>query len=515
METRESIRCLEIARIRVIIFLIDVPHFLLFFVLSIDDMNIETACPPYYAEPTHAKTLLFSTDSYARNINDWYQCIEGAYCNAPSFLGYNPPGEGKIWTTAWKVVDPYPCNSALEVSSDGRVDATNNRPNTPSSPASYVVTPRPTSQPTTEAEQPSLISGAIWYDHNGDGRSNTALNALSQTDYVAATKERGAGISNMRVTLRDCNTNKLLGVTYTFPRSFGSGGEGGIEVVDSSYIETVQMQQVENSGYSNLANDGLGIGNTEGRLGYYSFRILPFQIPGEFYVVFESPEGYRLSGGSGDYWEVYKHALNDNVQPVMEAFWEGAENRRLQLDVGSAFNDTTTSVQTAESAQYDNTPGNMRPAKPKDPINYSGYYATSKCLTLNKSPTRITRIDAGLSEDPWPILPFQYASLVVTIRFYAPIGRKRRYERKLQNVLSLECRRYEKLKSEGIEVEDIWGCETGGSTGSGVQIVDFKELTLPEGDLVATSIKDFLTNRVGRAWTIKSVSIAQNVKSSP
>mmetsp|Transcript_2709 Transcript_2709/g.4899 ORF Transcript_2709/g.4899 Transcript_2709/m.4899 type:complete len:91 (-) Transcript_2709:32-304(-) len=81
---------------------------------------METPCPPYYAEPTHEQTLLFSTTSYVRNYNDWYQCIEGAYCNAPSFLGYNPPGQGNLWQEAWEKLDEeYACNPTLETSSSG------------------------------------------------------------------------------------------------------------------------------------------------------------------------------------------------------------------------------------------------------------------------------------------------------------------------------------------------------------------------------------------------------------
>ena len=54
---------------------------------------MDTPCPPYYAEPTHEVTLRFVAASYVRNYpNDWYRCLQPPYCNAPSFLGYTPPG---------------------------------------------------------------------------------------------------------------------------------------------------------------------------------------------------------------------------------------------------------------------------------------------------------------------------------------------------------------------------------------------------------------------------------------
>ena len=488
---------------------------------------METPCPPFYSEPTHELTILFSTSSYARNTNDWYQCIEAAYCNAPSFLGYNPPGEGYLWQKAWKrLTNGYPCNTALETSTTGFLptedeesaaeNGVNNQFITGNAPTTLIATPRPTSRPTTIEETPSLVSGVVWYDANGDGRQNSLLDTLTQMDHDASMSERGAGISNMRITLRSCSNDALLGVTYTFPRAFGFGSEGNIEIIDSSYIEQIQIQEQDSMGYSDVANDGLGIGNTEGKLGYYSFRVLPSQIPGEFYVVFESPEGYRLTGGSGDYWEVYESAMYDMVQPVMEATWRRNENvagssnnndnRVLQTDdndEAATLNATMSSNQTTVDTS------NGRPQQPKEPINYSGYFARSSCFPIQKSPTQVTNINAGLTEDSWPLVPFQYASFVVTIRFFSAPGtrRKRRRQRELQQPLSLECRKYEKDKADGKNPEDKWGCEQGPSSGGNSLQFNFEKLTLAQGDLVALSVQDFLDSRVSRAWTVKLVSL--------
>ena len=121
----------------------------------------------------------------------------------------------------------------------------------------------------------------------------------------------------------------------------------------------------------------------------------------------------------------------------------------------------------------------------------------------------LPNIDAGLTEDTWPLVPFQYASLVVTIKFYSrgrkQIRNRNRRQRKLQE--SLECRKYQKLKSDGIEVEDIWGCEQGQSGGSGPQ-VKYEELTLDDAEKVVLSFKAFLDSRASRSWSIKYVGLA-------
>lgn len=72
---------------------------------------------------------------------------------------------------------------------------------------------------------------------------------------------------------------------------------------------------------------------------------------------------------------------------------------------------------------------------------------------------------------------------------------------------SLECRKYQKLKGEGVEVEDIWGCETPLDVGGGKQF-DFAQLTIEQGDYVISTIADYLTSRASRAWTVKDVSLA-------
>jgi len=507
---------------------------------------METPCPPFYAEPTHQKTILFSTSSYARNTNDWYQCIEGAYCNAPSFLGYNPPGEGLLWQKAWKRLDAgYPCNSALDTSTTGFlpdteddessvVTSTDNNQfgNSNLDVSNIITTLRPTSRPTTIEETPSLVSGQVWYDSNGDGRKNTALNALSQMDYESSLKERGAGISNMRVTLRQCSTNNLLSVTYTFPRSFGftgSGSGGGgdsVEVIDGSYIQQVQNQEKENMEYTNLANDGLGIGNTESKLGFYSFRVLPSQIDhDDFYVVFEAPNQYRLTTGSGEYWEVYQ-SVDDIVQPVMEAEWLDADNadgsktngnrggnrnRKRVLQTLITTNGTDDFLLQDDAAfEVLVEEDDDRPQLPDEPINYSGYYARSECFPIEHSPSQVKNIDIGLTKDSWPLVPYQYASFVVTIRFYDGRGQRRRNSRhrQLQPPLSLECRKYLKDKQDGKKVEDLWNCEQGPSSGGNTISLDFEDLTLVQGDQVSLAVQDFLGSRVSRAWTVKLVSLA-------
>ncbi|KAK1747498.1 hypothetical protein QTG54_001461 [Skeletonema marinoi] len=97
---------------------------------------------------------------------------------------------------------------------------------------------------------------------------------------------------------------------------------------------------------------------------------------------------------------------------------------------------------------------------------------------------------------------FQYASFVMMIDFFAPVRR-----RELQKVDSLECRKYQKLKGEGVDIEDIWGCETPLDIGGGKQY-EFTELNIEQADLVINSVTDFLLLRAPRAWSIKSVHLA-------
>ena len=460
------------------------------------------------------------------------------YCNAPSFLGYSPPGEGNVWQKAWTRLDEgYPCNPALETSTTSLSEEDNNGDTSSSSSSSssssfgmgsivdIINTPRPTPRPTTLSETPSLVSGVVWYDANGDGRTNTALNALTQMEYDASQQERGAGVSNMRITLRQCDTDFLLGVTYTFPRTVKQGGSN-IEIVDATYITNIQDQQQDNTvlGF-NVADDGLGIGNTEGKLGYYSFRVLPNQIPGQFYVAFESPQDYRLTGGRGDAWEVYKGA-EDIVQPVMTASWneignsnanpDGTSGRRLQtmdeqgVDTNS-MNEIISEEEGLILAVGEEEGDDGRPKQPTDPINYSGYFARSSCFTIQKSPSQVKNIYAGLTKDSWPLVPYQYASFVVTIKFYMPteLRRDRRRNRRRRKLVSLECRKYAKDKADGKNPEDLWNCEQGPSSGKNtISLADFKELTLEQGDKVALGVQAFFGSRVSRAWTVKLVSLA-------
>lgn len=502
--------------------------------------GLTTPCPPYYAPPSHEQTLVFETSSYVRNshVDDgsshgshsesnngggdgWYQCVQDAYCNTPSFLGYNPPGVGYRWSEAWTRLDEgYPCNPTLALSTTGvswgggaggaADGGDGGEGNVDGAAGAATRTSKPTGRPTRAADLPSLISGAVWYDANYDGRRNTVANAASGSDREAASKERGAGVANMKVTLRECGSDELLGVTYTFPRSFGlgTGSSGEVDVVDSTYIDSVQDLEAESAGYGGVsgASGLLGLGNDDMELGYYSFRVLANQLPGKFYVVFESPEGYALSGGSGEYWEVYESAEYDLVQPVLEANWlveRDDEDRRVRhLQDGGDGDDGDDDLHPSQ--------------KPRGPVNHSGYYARSSCLSIEQSPMRISDINAGLAREPWPMSPYQYASLVATIKFYAfdfrrGRGTRRRRRRRGQQALvvdSLECRRYQKLKSEGAVVSDLWGCETAAKDGPDVDLIGFEELTLEEADLVTDVLMEFLGSRLSRAWTVKLVSVA-------
>jgi len=154
-------------------------------------------------------------------------------------------------------------------------------------------------------------------------------------------------------------------------------------------------------------------------------KVFRYRIPGQFYVVFESPEDYRFSGGSGDYWEVYEAARSDPVQPSMEAPWREksplpqdrrGRRRRRRRRRGRRRNLQLQANATAAIGVLNSTdpapPADGLPRRPEDPINYSGYYARSRCLLMTKSPPTITNVDAGLAPDSWPLVPHQYASLV-------------------------------------------------------------------------------------------------------
>ena len=484
---------------------------------------LDTPCPPFYSVPTHLQHPNFAEGSFVRLYNDWYECLVQPYCNSPTFLGYNPPGEGSKWTQAWKKLDEgFPCNPNLD--SSGSSSSSNSASSSSSSSSSisnsnsiiytnpFSITPEPTSRPTSLKETPSLISGRVWYDANGDGRVNTPQNAMTTTDRTASQNERGAGIGNMRITLRNCADDMLIGVTYTFPRSLGSSTNGGIEIVNADYLAEINQQQLDSITYGGTGevNTGLGYGNVNNDLGYYSFRVLPSYLPGNFYVVFEAPEGYRLTTGSGDYWEVQEAGKNDVVQPILEATWNDNNNNKKKK---KRRNVQEEDEDNGEDDNKDNTSSNFTipiiPATPDkvkhDIINHSGYYARSKeCIFIKESPTTISGINYGLTKDSWPLSSFQYASFVLIIEFFAP---SRRRQRNLQLVDSLECRKYQKLKGEGVEVEDIWGCETPLDVGGGKQF-DFAQLTIEQGDYVISTITDYLTSRASRAWTVKDVSLA-------
>ena len=235
------------------------------------------------------------------------------------------------------------------------------------------------------------------------------------------------------------------------------------------------------------------MGNEDKELGFYSFHVLPVDLPGEFYVVFESPSGYRLTGGTGKHWEVGEAAEHDYYRPLMADMWgdnEGAADAKE--DVAVVPNDNTTNATEAAPP--------APPPAPVGPINHSGYYARSTCIAIQQSPTRISTVDAGLAAEAWPLLPRQYASLVATVRFYAA-GRRRAQA----DGVSLECRKYQKMTSEGVDVPDVWGCSRGEEDDA---TIDMEALTLEEGDGVVASLRAFLESRVSRVWTIKVVALA-------
>jgi hypothetical protein len=214
-------------------------------------------CPPYYAIPSYTSTPVYTTNQYIRHYNDWYTCLVGPYCNAPSFLGYSPPGEGEKWTEAWEFVEPtlrFDCNPALETDGGGQSSVG----------GGLILTKKPTNAPTTRAESPSVISGVVWFDANGDGLQNDPNSALTNENFAVAEKERGSGIGNLRVLLRKCGNDEdeeLVGVTYTFPSGQGVN-LGKASVFDADYLSEIQTED-----YSQGSS---GEGDIEaGRIGYY------------------------------------------------------------------------------------------------------------------------------------------------------------------------------------------------------------------------------------------------------
>ena len=370
-----------------------------------------------------------------------------------------------------------------------------------------VLTRKPTNAPTTRAENPAVISGVVWYDVNGDGLRNDPNSALTTDDFITSEKERGAGVGNLKVLLRKCGDDDNaadLGVTYTFPSGMNVN-RGQAAVFDAAYLQEIQTLDY----YSD-------IGAGEAKIGYYSFKILPNQIPGEFYLVFQSPMGYKLTGGDGVEWEVGKAALSDKVVPMVDEKRGG--KRELQEDVenlglGIGANETINpDVNEMINSDVNETIINDQAAAPNDtpksptnkptsyegytpmlnnfissfdfespisnasdigPITHSGYYSRSRCIPITATSLVIDEINAGMATSQWPLVSFQYASFVLKFTFYEQSSNTRQ----LQENTSLECREYQKMKSEGIPVEDIWGCETPIDTGP---VYNFEELKLEE-----------------------------------
>ena len=414
----------------------------------------------------------------------------GPYCNAPSFLGYSPPGEGEQWAEAWTFVNTtlrFDCNPSLDTGTVQQIGT-----------GGMVLTRKPSNAPTTRAENPAVISGVIWYDVNGDGLRNDPNSALTTDDFITSEKERGAGVGNLKVLLRKCGDDDNaadLGVTYTFPSGMNVN-RGQAAVFDAAYLQEIQTLDY----YSD-------VGAAEAKIGYFSFKILPNQIPGEFYLIFQSPMGYKLTGGDGVEWEVGKAAINDRVLPMVDEKRGG--RRKLQeeenLDLGIGTNETI-SPDTSETIINDQVLSNNVPISPTNkptsyegytpklnnfvssfnfespfnnisdigPITHSGYYSRSRCIPITTASLVVDEINAGMATSQWPLVSFQYASFVLIFTFYEQTSN---FFRNLQETTSLECREYQKMKSEGIPVEDIWGCDTPLDTGP---VYNFEEFKLEE-----------------------------------
>ncbi|KAL3781661.1 hypothetical protein ACHAWO_001601 [Cyclotella atomus] len=500
-------------------------------------------CPPFYSAPTYISTPVYSTDQFVRHYNDWYRCLVGPYCNAPSFLGYNPPGEGELWTEAWTFVETslrFECNPALETTDVLQQDL-----------GGLILTKKPTNSPTSQAESPAVISGTVWYDANADGRRNDPNSALTDQDFLTSEKERGAGVGNLKVLLRTCDnddTREALGVTYTFP-SGQNVNNGKAEVFDAAYLQKIQNEDF----YSEGADDV--------KIGYYSFRILPNQIPGDFYLVFEAPFGYKLTGGSGLYWEVGEEALEDQVLPMVDGN-VGSGTRYLQLDNATETVDANEPVDTYATMSstavneiavnttivgsnetggiISNLPTNkptayvgydgyipkldkyinsfdfevpIKNASTIGPITHSGYYARSRCISIKTNRMVVDEIDAGMSISQWPLTPFQYSSFVVTFSFFEQASITRQLQNNLdcETVIegaSLECRLYQKMKCDGVKIADEWGCEEPINTGP---LFVVEELTMEQGGVVVQMMTEFLSLGSGE-FTLSNVGLAhQNV----
>ena len=367
----------------------------------------------------------------------------------------------------------FDCNPSL--------DATDFNAGIELSTGGAVFTKRLTNVPTTKNASPAVITGVVWYDANHDGRRNDPNTALTEADFITSEQERGAGLGNLKVTLRRCDTHDDVAVTYTFPSGM-TEERGEPQVFDATYL-----QQIINEDYYN--NQGSSGGVEEVKIGMYSFQVLPNMIPGEYYVVFESPRGYMLTNGGGKEWEVGVEMRDDMVFPMIVSDdgkgrgSPGGVRRGLQSSleeddvsvnvegVVDSFNNETIITSPTETiistidysnAESGNEPTNnastynnleqssatKRPTeKPtsyegyipkfKDfstsldldtlssnkqtdlgPITHSGYFSRSKCISIRTNQILIEEINAGISEATWPLSTFQYASFVLTLSFF-------------------------------------------------------------------------------------------------
>lgn len=346
-------------------------------------------------------------------------------------------------------------------------------------------------------------------------------------------------MGNLKVTLRRCRDDADVASTYTFPAG-ETEEKGDPRVFNAEYLQEILDRDYYSGGKAE-----------EVAIGMYSFQILPNMIPGEYYVLFESPRGYRLTNGGGREWEVGVELKEDTVFPMMmdgDGRGRGSPGGRRGLQssledgvgvdadgaaesssdetiagpavddsnggVGGEANETMTDTATNENNSEQSIATKRPTPKPTSyegyipefedfinsfdldafssddlsdvgPITHSGYFSRSKCISINTNPILIEEINAGMSEATWPLSTFQYASFVLTLSFYEQSegsaiycsARRQQRRRQLQKD-TLECRKYAKMKAEGIPVDDVWGCETEVETG--ISVDEFVKLTLEQ-----------------------------------